>query len=128
MSEFKLHTLETAPAQSLPLLEKSIKGFGSIPNLHAVMATAPKVLEAYQVLHQLFMQSSLSAEEKTVVWQTINTEHQCNYCVPAHSAIAHMMKINPSIIDALKKNQDLDNPKLQILKETTLSLVRNRGH
>jgi len=92
------------------------------------MATAPKVLEAYQVLHQLFTQSSLSAEEKTVVWQTINTEHKCGYCVPAHTAIAHMMKIEPSLIATLKNNQDLENPKLQVLKNTTLSLVRNRGH
>jgi len=43
---FKLHTLETAPADSRPLLESSLESFGMIPNLHAVMAEAPAMLEA----------------------------------------------------------------------------------
>ncbi len=46
--KFELHTQETAPAESQPLLEKSVKNFGMIPNLHAVMAEAPALLEAYQ--------------------------------------------------------------------------------
>ncbi|WP_037458881.1 carboxymuconolactone decarboxylase family protein [Shewanella sp. HN-41] len=127
MSSYMLHTLETAPAASLPFLEKSLKGFGSIPNLHAVMAESPKVLEAYQTLHELFNQSSLNAIEKTIVWQTINIEHQCHYCVPAHTAIAHMMKIDSTIIDALTHKRPLPTHEQQVLRETTLALVRNRG-
>ncbi|MDP5149443.1 hypothetical protein [Rheinheimera baltica] len=64
MSDFTLHTLDSAPEHSKPLLEKSLKSFGSIPNLHAVMAASPAVLEAYQNLHQLFMQTSFNAAEK----------------------------------------------------------------
>ncbi|MDO6749348.1 carboxymuconolactone decarboxylase family protein, partial [Gilvimarinus sp. 1_MG-2023] len=94
---FTLHTLESAPAESKPLLEKSLRAFGSIPGLHAVMAESPETLEAYQQLHQLFTQTSFDAEELTVVWQTINVEHQCHYCVPAHTAIANMMKVDPEL-------------------------------
>lgn len=127
MSLYPLHTLESAPVASQPLLDKSIKGFGTIPNLHAVMASAPKVLEAYQTLHQLFNQTSLSAEEKTVVWQTINQEHQCHYCVPAHAAIAHMMKVDPKITTNIRHSQDLPDAKLEQLRQTTLAIVRQRG-
>lgn len=127
MSLYPLHTLESAPAASQPLLDKSIKGFGTIPNLHAVMASAPKVLEAYQALHQLFNQTSLSSEEKTVVWQTINQEHQCHYCVPAHAAIAHMMKVDPEITTNIRRSQSLPDIKLEQLRQTTLAIVRQRG-
>lgn len=127
MSLYPLHTLESAPAASQPLLDKSIKGFGTIPNLHAVMASAPKVLEAYQALHQLFNQTSLSPEEKTVVWQTINQEHQCHYCVPAHAAIAHMMKVDPEITTNIRRSQSLPDIKLEQLRQTTLAIVRQRG-
>lgn len=127
MSDFTLHTLDSAPEHSKPLLEKSLKSFGSIPNLHAVMAAAPTVLEAYQNLHQLFMQTSFNAAEKTVIWQSINTEHQCHYCVPAHTAIANMMQVDQQLITALKNNQQLDDAKLQQLRDTTLALVRQRG-
>ena len=84
---FELHTRESAPADSQPLLDNSQKAFSMIPNLHAVMATAPTLLEAYQKLHELFQQTSFDAEELTVVWQTINVEHECHYCIPAHTGI-----------------------------------------
>lgn len=45
MSDYPLHTLETAPEKSRPLLEASQKEMGMIPNLHAVMAQSPSVLE-----------------------------------------------------------------------------------
>ena len=81
--QFALHTHETAPAESQPLLEKSVKNFGMIPNLHAVMAEAPALLEAYQASHEIFQKTSFDADELTVVWQTVNVEHECHYCVPA---------------------------------------------
>jgi precorrin-6B methylase 2 len=85
---FTLHTIETAPKASQSQLEGSLKDFGMIPNLHAVMAEAPKVLEAYKTLHQLFQASSFNNEELTVIWQTINVEHNCHYCIPAHAGVA----------------------------------------
>jgi alkylhydroperoxidase family enzyme len=124
---FDLHTKETAPENSQNLHDNSLKSFGMIPNLHAVMAESPAALEAYQNLHSLFQQTSLDAEELTVVWQTINIEHECHYCVPAHTAIAHTMKVDATIIDALRNKTDLPTEKLQVLRRTTLALVKNRG-
>jgi alkylhydroperoxidase family enzyme len=125
--KFELHTQETAPAESQPLLEKSVKNFGMIPNLHAVMAEAPALLEAYQASHEIFQKSSFDADELTVVWQTVNVEHECHYCVPAHTAIANSMKVDGAITEALRNRTPLPNAKLQVLHLTTLALVRNRG-
>ena len=126
--QFKLYNKETAPSDSQALLENSLKAFGMIPNLHAIMAEAPELLEGYQTLHQLFQGASFDAEEITVVWQTINVEHKCHYCVPAHTGIAHMMKVDSAITDALRNRTELPTEKLQALHLTTLALVRNRGH
>jgi alkylhydroperoxidase family enzyme len=125
--KFELYNRDNAPAGSLPLLENSVKDFGMIPNLHAVLAESPAALEAYQLLHNLFQQTSFDEEEITVVWQTINVEHECHYCVPAHTGIAHSMKVDSAIIDALRDRTELPNQKLQQLHLTTLALVRNRG-
>ena len=127
MTAFTLHTIESAPEKSKPILEQSVKANGMLPNLHAVMAEAPGLLEGYQVLHKLFMDSSFNAEELTVVWQSINVEHECTYCVPAHTGIAHAMKINPELTEALRNQQAMPTEKLQALQDTTLSMVRNRG-
>ncbi len=125
--KFKLHDQTTAPETSQPLLANSLKAFGMIPNLHAVMAESAPLLEAYQTLHTLFQQTSFNAEELTVVWQTINVEHNCHYCIPAHTGIAHMMKVDNAIIEALRNSTKLPTEKLQALHTTTLALVRNRG-
>lgn len=127
MSNFKLHDLESAPAESKPLLEGSIKAFGMLPNLHAVMAESPMNLKSYQQLHENFLNSSFDADEKTVVWQTINVEHNCHYCVPAHSAIAKSMGVDDALNEALRNQSAMPNEKLQALHDTTLAVVRGRG-
>ncbi|MAU14522.1 MAG: carboxymuconolactone decarboxylase [Muricauda sp.] len=128
MKTFKIHTVESAPEGSKPGLEASIKANGFIANLHGVLAESPQIYEAYQTLHKLFSQSSFNADELTVVWQTINVEHECHYCVPAHTAIANMMKVDNAITEALRNRTALPTEKLQVLHETTLEIVRERGH
>ena len=127
MTTLKIHNLETAPEGSKPLLEKSLKSNGMIPGLHGVLAGSPQLFEAYQTLHQLFLDSSFNKEELTVVWQTINVEHACHYCVPAHTGIAKMMKVDDSITDALRNETPLADAKLEALRTLTLTITRNRG-
>lgn len=127
MTDFILHDINSAPEKSKPLLEASIKALGKAPNIHAVMAEAPGLLEGYQRLHQLFLDSSFDAEEITVVWQTINVEHECHYCVPAHTAIAKSMKVDDAITEALRNETPLPTKKLEALRDFTLSVVRDRG-
>lgn len=127
MSNFELYNLDTASEASKPLLENSVKGFGMIPNLHAAMAESPALLEAYQTLHELAQKASFDNEELTVVWQTINVEHACHYCVPAHTAIANMMNVDAEITEALRNQTPFKSTKLETLRDTTLLMVRNRG-
>ncbi len=129
MANFIKHTEDTAPADSLPLIENSKKAFGRLPGLHAVMAEAPALLEGYQVLHSLFQtKTSFDKDELTVVWQTINVEHACHYCVPAHTGIAKMMKVDDAITDALRNETPLPNAKLEALRTFTLVVLRERGN
>ena len=69
-------------------------------------------LSAYKRLHELFQKSSLNNEELTVVWQTINVENDCRYCIPAHTGIAHMMNVDPAIIEARRSGGTLPVEKL----------------
>ena len=128
MTNLTIHDLDTAPEASKPFVEKTLKANGRIPGLHGVMASAPGLLEGYQKLHELFVGSSFDNEELTVVWQTINVEHECHYCVPAHTGIAHMMKIDPALTEALRNSAPMPTEKLQALRDTTLAMVRSRGN
>lgn len=129
MTEFTLHSLDTAPDGSKPFLDNSVKAFGMIPGLHAVMAASPAMLEGYQTLHQIFSEkTSFTADELTVVWQTINVEHGCHYCVPAHTYIAGAMKVAPEITTALRDETPLPTERLEVLRTFTLAMLRSRGN
>jgi alkylhydroperoxidase family enzyme len=125
---FPSHDLDTAPEASKPLLEQSQKAFGRLPGLHKVLAESPQAYEGYQVLHKLFTETDFDAEELTVVWQAINVENECHYCVPAHTGIAKMMKVSDEISDALRDETALPTPKLEALRTFTVQMFRQRGN
>ena len=128
MPNFPSHDLDTAPEASKPLLEASLKGFGRLPGLHKVLAESPQTYEGYQMLHKLFTETAFDADELTVVWQTINVENECHYCVPAHTGIAKMMKISDELSEALRTEAPLGSDKLEALRTFTLRMLRSRGN
>lgn len=128
MAKATLHTLQTAPEAAKPLLEDSIKTYGMVPNLYAVMAESPALLEGYFQLHRLAEASGFSPEERTVIWLTINVANQCHYCVPAHTMIAQGEKIDATIIDALRNETPLPSDRLEALRSFALAVRETHGH
>ncbi|MEN4243544.1 carboxymuconolactone decarboxylase family protein [Serratia marcescens] len=127
MAKFTLYTPDTASLHSRLTLENIQKRNGFIPSLYAVMAGSPPVLDAYLALHDQFLRTDFTSEEKAVVWQTINVENNCHYCVPAHTAIAKSMNVGDNISDALRNETPLPAPRLEALRTFTLAMVRERG-
>jgi AhpD family alkylhydroperoxidase len=128
VNTFKLHTLASAPAAALPILEAANKGLGFIPNLYAQLAEAPSALQAYKQIGALLEQSSLSAEEQQVVLLAVSVENDCEYCVAAHSFLArNMVKVPAEVISALRDGLPLVNAKLDALATFAKAVVRKRG-
>ncbi|MBE9006942.1 carboxymuconolactone decarboxylase family protein [Fortiea sp. LEGE XX443] len=124
---FQIHTETTAPQTSKLLLEQARKNLGMIPNLERVMAESPALLEGYVHLWELFDTTSLSPIERQVVYQTANFENQCEYCVPWHTKLAQVAGMTPNEIEALRQGAELEDPKLESLRQFTKSLILNRG-
>lgn len=128
MNTFKLHTLESAPAGALPILEAANKGLGFIPNLYAHLAEAPNALSAYKQLGALLEQSALTPEEQQIVLISASIENRCEYCVAAHSFLArNLVKVDSQRVDALRAESCLQDQKLNALVAFTRAVVRERG-
>ena len=127
MTDFTIHTPDSAPEAAKDRLQASQKTMGFVPNLYGVMAESPEHLEAYQTVAGLFSKSSLTVEEQNVVWLTINVEHNCHYCVPAHTAIAKTQGVADDIVAALREARPLPDAKLEALRQFTLKVTRQRG-
>ncbi|MDX9768171.1 MAG: carboxymuconolactone decarboxylase family protein [Ectothiorhodospiraceae bacterium] len=128
MNTYRLHTLETAPAGSSPVLEAAGKGLGFIPNLYAHLAESPAALNAYTQLGSLLEKGAFTPVEQQVILLAASTENRCGYCVAAHSFIArNMAKAAPGVITALREGLALPDPKLDALASFARAVVRQRG-
>jgi uncharacterized peroxidase-related enzyme len=127
MSQFNVHSKETAPAESAELLAAAEKGYGFVPNLLGVMAESPATLKAYMTIGKTFDESSFSATERQLVILTASRLNGCHYCVAAHSAVANMQKVPADVIDAIRDDQPIVDEKLEALRAFTTAVVEKRG-
>jgi uncharacterized peroxidase-related enzyme len=124
---YTIHTPETAPEAAKDVLTGAKKAFGFVPNLLAVMAEAPTLVNAYTTLDGLFAKTSLTPTERQTVLLTVSYENDCEYCVAAHSVIAGMQKVPADVIEALRNGVAHRDGKLEALRRFTSALVHTRG-
>jgi alkylhydroperoxidase family enzyme len=127
MSKFTGYTQDNAPEASKPILGEVKKAFGFVPNLQANMAESPELLAGYTALWDLFAKSSLTPHEQQVVYLTANFEHNCHYCMAGHTTLAKMIKMDASVIAALRAGTALPDVKLEALHRFATLVVRERG-
>ncbi len=125
--EFTIHTIETAPEDSKASLSHAKETFGLIPNLEGVLAEAPAVLKSAMALWDLFETTSFTPSEQQIIYLTANYEHDCRYCMAAHSGLAKMTGISTEDINALRNGESLADPKLQALRAFTQRMIEARG-
>ena len=128
MTEFAVHTIESAPEGSRPTLTQAKKAMGFVPNLYGVLAESPAMLQAYATLGGIFdSSSSFDPTERQVVLLTASFENECGYCMAAHSVIAGMQRVPEDVVEALRKGESISDPKLEALSVFTRKMVRERG-
>ena len=128
MTTLRIHTLETAPAESKPFLEGAQKAYGAIPNLLGVFAESPALLRSYLDLGEQFEKSSsFDATERQIVLLTTSFENECEYCMAAHSAIASLQKVPADVLQSLRAGTPITDSKLDALRTFTRKVVQKRG-
>ncbi len=124
---YVVHTIDTAPEPSRSALEAANSSYGFIPNLYAVLAESPAALNAYAGINEALSKSRFSAAETQLVAIATSVENDCSYCVAAHSTVAAMHNMPRTVIDDLRSESPLPDPKLEALRNLTVAVVRKRG-
>jgi len=128
MTRFTVHTAETAPAASRPLLEGIRRSFGFIPNLFGVFAESPAALRGGLAIYEAFSTCSLSPAEQQLIMLAVSEANDCEYCVAAHSTLAkRMSKLDAALVDAVRRRAPLADTKLDTLVTFTRKIVEQRG-
>ena len=121
-------SISTAPATSKPLLEKAQAAYSFLPNLLGNMAHAPALLEGYMMVATIFKKTSFTDTEQQIVLMSNNLLNGCKYCMAAHTTIAQGAGVPDDIIKALRTNAVISDPKLEALRQFSLSMNATRGN
>lgn len=128
MARLPLQTVETAPEQTRPLLERVLAANGYLPNLVGALANAPVALEAYLTGSEINARTSFSVAEREVVQITAASIHGCDFCVAGHSALALKKGGLPSAtVVALQERGNTGNPRFDALSAFTRAVIVSRG-
>lgn len=127
MTPLPIHTIDTAPEAARDILAGAQKKLGFVPNLYAMMASAPALVKAYTTLSGLFEETSFSATERQVVLMTVSFVNSCDYCVAAHTVLAGMQKVPSDVVTAIRNGQPIADPRLEALRRYTIAVVTSRG-
>ncbi len=127
MTTFTVHTKETAPEKSVAHLEGAEKAIGFIPNQFGLMAESPATIKAYMTISQIFDESTFSRTERQVVILAVSRYNECHYCVAAHSVVAEMQKVPADVIEAIRSDRTIADPKLEALRAFATAVVDKRG-
>lgn len=128
MSRLPVHSAESAPEASRPLIEKVQANNGFVPNLIGVLASSPQALETYLGVGATNGKSSLNLAEREVVQLTAARIHGCGFCVAGHTATVVKGKVfGHDDVLALQYGETLSDAKLQALADFTKEVIATRG-
>ncbi len=126
-NNYRIHTIDSAPEASKPIMEAAKKKMGFVPNLMATMSESPVMVESYLTMMALFDKSKLSETERQIILMTNNRLNGCTYCMAAHTAVSKMAKVDDEVINALRNGTSLSDPKLEALRNFSIIINENRG-
>jgi alkylhydroperoxidase family enzyme len=128
MSTYQVHTIESAPEKSKPVLEQLQQAFGMIPNLAAVISNSPKLLTAFAAVFQQVHSSSLTEEEIQIVLLTDAVANSSTYAVALHTALALKEGVSSQETDAIRARLAPQDGRFAALSTLAKTLIEKRGH
>lgn len=127
MKPLKIHTPQSAQPPAGEMLAGIRDMLGFVPNLFGTIAESAPALQAFIHLNRGFAESSFDATAREVIQTAVSVENNCGYCVAGHTAFAEMQRLPGDVIEAVRNNRPLSDPKLEALNRFARALVRERG-
>ena len=128
MSTYPIHTIESAPEQSKSALEQLQKAFGVLPNLPAVIANSPKLINSLVGLFGQVHSPGLSEAENQIVLLTDAVTNSSTYAVAFHTALALQQGISSEETTAIRERRLPTDKRFAALSKLAMTLIEKRGH
>jgi len=122
-----LHTLDTTPDGSRPVLEAYQERFGFVPNIVALLAESPAALNGYSTTYNLLGETDFTPPEQQLIFLAVSVANKCTYCVAAHSMAGKMLGLDDQTIKAVRNGETVLDSKNAAIADFAAKIVHARG-
>ena len=127
MTNFPVHTLDSAPERSKPALRQLQSAFGMMPNIAGAIATSPVLIDSLVGLFQKVHGGSFTEAQVQTVLLTDAVTNACTWAVAFHTALALKEGIDPADVQAIRERRLPKDGKLAALSALAKAMIEKRG-
>ncbi|MFI7318886.1 carboxymuconolactone decarboxylase family protein [Streptomyces venezuelae] len=125
---FTAHTLETAPSEARPAMERTAAAFGGrVPDAVARLAGSPELLNGFLEMTAAFDRTTLDPVAREVVVMTVAARNDCHICVTLHTGKLRKLGAAPELVSALREQRPVDDGRLEAVRQFTLTVLATAG-
>ncbi|WCM24264.1 carboxymuconolactone decarboxylase family protein [Paraburkholderia bryophila] len=128
MSTFQVHTLDSAPEQSRPVLQQLQQTFGFIPNIAGAMAESPVLIGAFIDLFRKVHSGTFSEAQIQTLLLTNAVTNACSWAVAFHTALALHEGLTPADVEAIRAGRAPADRQHAALSALAKTAIEKRGH
>lgn len=122
-----IHTIESAPDASKPILQGFLDRFGFVPNIACILAESPAALKGYATTYGLLGETDFTPAEQQLIFLAVSRANGCTYCVAAHSMAGKMMGLDDATIQCVRNDTPVLDAKLAAIVSFATHIVETRG-
>jgi alkylhydroperoxidase family enzyme len=127
MLTYQIHTIESAPEKSQPLLELFTEAVGFVPNLAGAIANSPVLAKSLLGLFQNVHSGSFTEAEVQVLLLTNAVTNSSSWPVAFHTALALKQGLDPADVQAIRERRLPKPQRYATLSRLAKTLIENRG-
>jgi alkylhydroperoxidase family enzyme len=127
VTNFPVHTIESAPERSKPALKQLQSAFGMIPNLVGAVATSPVLVNCLVGLFGNVHGGSFTEAQVQTVLLTDAVTNASTWAVAFHTALALKEGIDPADVQAIRAGRLPTDSKLAALSALAKTMIEKRG-
>jgi AhpD family alkylhydroperoxidase len=127
MTNFPVHTMESAPQRSKPALQQLQSAFGMIPNIAGAMATSSVLINSLVGLFQNVHGGSFTEAQVQTVLLTDAVTNACTWAVAFHTTLALKEGVDPADVQAVRERRLPKDGKLAALSALAKAMIETRG-
>jgi AhpD family alkylhydroperoxidase len=128
MTDYPIHTLDTAPEWAAQPLGRLQEAFGFVPSAAGAMANSAALLHSFLSAFGRFRgEASFTPAERQVILLSNAVANDCAWAVAFHTLEAHDDGVPAADIDAIRDRRPLADARLAALSRLAQALITKRG-